>query len=82
MAVKSAIHIRGFYLSTWDKTEIERIHFLQFHKRLPGVLNISTGNIMGRAELVRYPFEAEIETVNFIKHEREIQKRLWFVLVS
>ena len=36
---------REYYFSTWDKTEVERVH-LQFRQRLPGVLNISTGNII------------------------------------
>ena len=45
---------RGYYFSIWDKTEVERVH-LQCLKRLLGVLNISTRNIMARAELGRYP---------------------------
>ena len=64
---------RGYYFSTWDKTEAERVH-LQFLERLLGVLNISTRNIMVRAGNI--PIEAEIGTVNFIKHERDFQKTL------
>ena len=43
---------RGYCFSTWDKTEVERAHLLlKLLKRLLEVLNISTGNIMVRAEL-------------------------------
>ena len=51
---------RGYYFSTWDKNEVERVH-LQFLKRLPGVLNISTRNIMVTAELGRYPFKRKLK---------------------
>ena len=51
---------RGYYFSTWDKTEVERVH-LQFLKRLLSVLNISTGNIMVRAELGRYPLKLKLK---------------------
>ena len=51
--------------------DFKRVH-LQFLKRSLGVLNISTGVIMARAELRKYP----IEKVNFIKHEGDVQKRL------
>ena len=44
---------RGYNFFTWDKTEVERVH-LQFLNRLLGVLNITTRNIMVRAELGRY----------------------------
>ena len=63
---------RGYNIFTWDKTEVKRVH-LRFLKRLLGVLNITIRNIMVRAELGRY---ADIETVTFIKHERDVQKRL------
>ena len=46
---------RGYYFSTWDKTEVERVH-LQFLKRLLGVLNISTRDIMVR-ETFRKDFD-------------------------
>ena len=46
--------------STQDITEVERVH-LQFLKRLLGVLNISTTNIMFRAELGRYPLKLTLE---------------------
>ena len=36
---------RGYYFSTWDRTEIERVD-LQLLKRLLGVLNISISNYM------------------------------------
>ena len=49
----------GYYFSTWDKTEVERVH-LQFLKRLLGVLNISTRKIMVRAELGRYPLKLKL----------------------
>ena len=51
---------RGYYFSTWDKTEVERVD-LQFLKRLLGVLNISTRNIMARAELGRYPLKLKLK---------------------
>ena len=51
---------RGYYFSTWDRTEVERV-YLQFLKRLLGVLNISTRNIMVRAELGRYPLELKLK---------------------
>ena len=51
---------RGYYFPTWDKTEVERVH-LQFLKRLLGVLNISTRNIMARAELRRYPLKLKLK---------------------
>ena len=51
---------RGYYFTTWDKTEVERVH-LQFLKRLLGVLNISTRNIMTRAELRRYPLKLKLK---------------------
>ena len=47
---------RGYNFSAWDKTEVKRVN-LQFLKRLLGVLNISTRNIMVRAELGRYPLK-------------------------
>ena len=62
---------RGYYFSTWDKTEVERVH-LQFLKRLCGVLNISTRNI---TVIVNWE-DAQNETLNFINHERDVQKRL------
>ena len=51
---------RGYYFSTWDKTEAERVH-LQFLKRLLRVLNISTGNVMVRAELGRYSLKLKLK---------------------
>ena len=63
---------RGYNFFTSDKTEVKRVH-LRFLKRLLGVLNIASRNNMVRAELGRY---ADIETVNFIKHERDVQERL------
>ena len=50
----------GYYFSTWDKTEVERVH-LQFLKRLLGVVNISTRNIVVRAELGRYPLKLKLK---------------------
>ena len=51
---------RGYNFFTWDKTETEGVH-LQFVKRLLGVLNITTGNIMVRAELGRYLLTLKLE---------------------
>ena len=51
---------RGYYFSTWDKTEVERVR-LQFLEGLLGVLNISTRNIMVRAELGRYPLKLKLK---------------------
>ena len=59
MAVKSGIRIGGITFPL-DKTEVERVH-LQLLKRLLGVLNISTRNIMARAELGRYPLKLKLK---------------------
>ena len=49
-----------YNFSTQDITEVERVH-LQFLKRLLEVLNISTTNIMVRAELGKYPLKMTLE---------------------
>ena len=51
---------RAYNFSTSDETEVERLH-LQFLKRLRGILNISTGNIMVRAETGRYPLKLTLK---------------------
>ena len=51
---------KGYKFSTWDKTEVERVH-LQFLKWLLRVLNISTRNIMVRAELGIYPLKLTLK---------------------
>ena len=51
---------REYYFSTWDKTEVERVH-LRFLKKLHGVLNISTRNIMVIAQLGRYPLKLKLK---------------------
>ena len=60
-----------FDLLKWDKTDIEKVH-TQFLKRLLGV-NVSTTNIMIRAEIWRYPLKINVDakTVGFIKHINE-----------
>ena len=65
---------QGYYFSTWDKTEVERVH-LQFLKRLLGVLRFPL-EILWIELNWKIPIEADIETVNFIKYERDVQKRL------
>ena len=62
---------RGYYFSTWDKTEVERVH-LQFLKRLLGVLNISTRNIMVRAELGRYKLKLKLKQWILSKRHSEM----------
>ena len=49
-----------YCFSTWDKTEVERV-YLQYLERLLGVLNISTRNIVVRAELGRYPLKPKLK---------------------
>ena len=51
---------REYYFSTWDKTEVERVH-LRFLKKLLGVLNISTRNIMVIAQLGRYKLKLKLK---------------------
>ena len=51
---------RGYYFPTWNKTEVEKVHS-QFLKRLLGVLNISTRNIMAGAEMGRYPLKLKLK---------------------
>ena len=62
---------RGYYFSTWDKTEVERVH-LQSLKRLLGVLNISTRNIMVRAELGRYQLKLKLKQWILSKRHSEM----------
>ena len=77
MAVKSGIHIGGITFPFGTKLKLKEIIY-SFLKGFLEFYNISTRNIMVMElnSTGKIPAEADIETVNFIKHERDVQKIL------
>ena len=64
---------KEYYFSTWDRTEVERVH-LQLLRNLLGVLNISARNVMVRAELGRYQLKLKLKREFYQTRKRRSEK--------